>query len=308
MMNIKNYFLCLALFLGLGLSISPALSANETTSPPYYLTLNESYGRPFATSGFSGKKAYGLGTSLSFEYRGWDYLSLGAVYDHLSLRMVPMTASLDLDGLDLFVRVMSYKGSVEPYLLFSAGTDISSVSVPATRGTGYHARVGVGLLLAMTQEMAVDVGGSYVANGPLEQNLNYGDFHVGLQWRFGAAAAATAPAPTATATQEPPPTPTPVPSATPIATATPVPVAAPKIWPKAHTVLKSEDLFGIARLPEIYGDGFLWPLLYDANKSKIRDARVIEPGMVLTVPNPGSEKAKKATRVRARARWNKAQP
>lgn len=286
----RNVFLGVAL-VSTWLLGSPLVA--EATPPPYYLTLSEAYGRPFASAGFSGRQAYGLGSSLSFEYRAWDYLSVGAVYDHLSIIQHP-TFFLNVDNLDLMARVLPFRGPIEPYALLSAGTDISSSGNPI-RDAGYHARFGLGVLFSLTDELAADLGGSYQANGPVEQNLSYIDIHVGLQWRIGRVA------------------PAPIPTPASVAVITPVPTATPELksisqWPKKHTVLKDEDLFGIARLTSVYGDGFLWPLLYDANKENISDARRIEPGMILTVPEPGDEKEKETIRARARINWNKAKP
>ena len=47
-------------------------------------------------------------------------------------------------------------------------------------------------------------------------------------------------------------------------------------------------LWNIAGRPWAYGDPFKWRLLYDANKSKLRDPNnpdLIEPGMVLSIPS-----------------------
>jgi hypothetical protein len=82
----------------------------------------------------------------------------------------------------------------------------------------------------------------------------------------------------------------------------------PQAWPRTHVVKPGEDLYGIAALPEVYGEGQLWPLLYDANWAQISDARHIVPGMILAVPKPGTEAEKNIIRNRAGAAENKAQP
>jgi nucleoid-associated protein YgaU len=69
-----------------------------------------------------------------------------------------------------------------------------------------------------------------------------------------------------------------------------VPVEPPKIEvpdrPTEHTVKKGESLWRIAG--KVYGNPLKWPLIYRANKDKIKHPNKIYPGQVLTIPWPQS--------------------
>lgn len=54
--------------------------------------------------------------------------------------------------------------------------------------------------------------------------------------------------------------------------------------PATHVVKKGECLWYIAGYEEIYGNPLKWPLIYKANKDKIRDPDLIYPGQVLVIP------------------------
>lgn len=51
-----------------------------------------------------------------------------------------------------------------------------------------------------------------------------------------------------------------------------------------HVVKKGECLWYIAGYEEIYGNPLKWPLIYKANKDKIKDPDLIYPGQVLVIP------------------------
>ncbi len=53
---------------------------------------------------------------------------------------------------------------------------------------------------------------------------------------------------------------------------------------RTYTVVSGDSLWRIAAKPGIYNDGSLWHLIYDANKSIIRNPNLIFPGQVLTIP------------------------
>ena len=57
-----------------------------------------------------------------------------------------------------------------------------------------------------------------------------------------------------------------------------------------HVVKKGECLWWIAEFEDIYNDPFLWPMIYDANKDKIKNPHLIYPGQVLTIPRGGFTK------------------
>jgi len=86
--------------------------------------------------------------------------------------------------------------------------------------------------------------------------------------------------------------------------AVPAPVTAkptpPPALPTSYTVEKCDDLYSIAAKPQIYNDPWLWPLLLDANKDKIKNANKIWPGTVLQVPRDVSDQQKAAARAKAK--------
>lgn len=54
--------------------------------------------------------------------------------------------------------------------------------------------------------------------------------------------------------------------------------------PTTHVVKKGECLWYIAGYEEVYGNPLKWPLIYKANKDKIKDPDLIYPGQVLDIP------------------------
>lgn len=70
------------------------------------------------------------------------------------------------------------------------------------------------------------------------------------------------------------------------------PSAASETTPETlHEVKQGECLWWIAQFEDIYNDPLLWPLIYSANKDKIKNPHLIYPGQVLTIPRTGiSEK------------------
>ncbi len=70
--------------------------------------------------------------------------------------------------------------------------------------------------------------------------------------------------------------------------ASPPPKPAPKPQPKVElassfNVGEGETLWTISAHPEVYNDGLLWPLLYQANRDQIKDPRQIFPGQALSI-------------------------
>ena len=61
------------------------------------------------------------------------------------------------------------------------------------------------------------------------------------------------------------------------APATPAPPA-----PRTHTVVRGDTLWGIAQ--KFYGNGTLWPRIFDANRGKIKDPHWIFPAQVFVIP------------------------
>lgn len=68
---------------------------------------------------------------------------------------------------------------------------------------------------------------------------------------------------------------------------TPTPVPTPEPEPEmltSWTVVEGNNLWGIACKEEVYNVPQKWPLIYKANLDQIKDADLIYPGQVLTIP------------------------
>lgn len=63
----------------------------------------------------------------------------------------------------------------------------------------------------------------------------------------------------------------------------PEPAAQPAPSTMSYNVVRGDHLWGISSKPSIYGNPYQWPLIFKANRDKIQDADLIEPGWVLTV-------------------------
>jgi nucleoid-associated protein YgaU len=64
------------------------------------------------------------------------------------------------------------------------------------------------------------------------------------------------------------------------------PGATPRPYPTEHVVIKGETLWWIAEYKQIYDDPFQWPLIYKANRSKIKDPDLIFPDQVFAITRP----------------------
>ncbi len=58
----------------------------------------------------------------------------------------------------------------------------------------------------------------------------------------------------------------------------------PRGLPNQWKVYKGEFLWKIASYPEVYGNGAKWPLIFRANKDKIKDPDLIYPNQVFEIP------------------------
>jgi nucleoid-associated protein YgaU len=67
----------------------------------------------------------------------------------------------------------------------------------------------------------------------------------------------------------------------------PAPAAAAKSN-DTYNVVRGDHLWGISSKSTIYGNPYAWPLIFKANRDKIRDADLIEPGQVLAVERNAS--------------------
>jgi nucleoid-associated protein YgaU len=54
-----------------------------------------------------------------------------------------------------------------------------------------------------------------------------------------------------------------------------------------HVVKKGECLWWIAEYEDVYNDPFMWPLIYNANKDKIKNPDLIYPGQEFSIPRAG---------------------
>ena len=78
------------------------------------------------------------------------------------------------------------------------------------------------------------------------------------------------------------------------------PAAEPKPL-KEYIVGEGENLWMIAAHPQVYKEGLLWPLLYQANRDQIKDPRQIFPGQVLSIRRDMTEEEQEEAREKARA-------
>jgi nucleoid-associated protein YgaU len=75
----------------------------------------------------------------------------------------------------------------------------------------------------------------------------------------------------------------------------------PKVVPaNDYAVGDGENLWTISAKPEVYGEGLLWPLLYQANRDQIKDPRQIFPGQSLSIRRDMTEADLEDARQRAR--------
>lgn len=65
-----------------------------------------------------------------------------------------------------------------------------------------------------------------------------------------------------------------------------------------YTVVKGDHLWGIARKKEHYGNGFAWPVIYNANRDQIKNPDLIFPKQVFKVPQLTEEEKDKYERLR----------
>ncbi len=79
--------------------------------------------------------------------------------------------------------------------------------------------------------------------------------------------------------------------------------------PVSHTVTKGECLWWISEYKHIYNDPFMWPLIYKANRDKIKNPDLIYPGQEFEIPRYGFDLEEvKASRKEAGAPWKALEP
>lgn len=57
----------------------------------------------------------------------------------------------------------------------------------------------------------------------------------------------------------------------------------------SYTVSRGDSLWGISGKGDVYGNPYQWPLIYKANRDKIKDADLIYPGQVFAIDRAASE-------------------
>lgn len=65
-----------------------------------------------------------------------------------------------------------------------------------------------------------------------------------------------------------------------------------------YTVVKGDHLWGIAKKKEHYGNPFAWPVIYKANRDKIKNPDLIYPKQVFKIPNLTEEEKAKYEKIR----------
>lgn len=65
-----------------------------------------------------------------------------------------------------------------------------------------------------------------------------------------------------------------------------------------YTVVRGDHLWGIARKSEHYGNGFAWPMIYKANRDKIKNPDLIYPKQVFSIPKLTEEEKAKYDKIR----------
>jgi nucleoid-associated protein YgaU len=71
-----------------------------------------------------------------------------------------------------------------------------------------------------------------------------------------------------------------------------------------YTVVSGDNLWDISAKDEIYGNPYQWPVIYKANSDQIKDADLIFPGQVFSVPTPSSAEAAAAIEhAKTRGAW-----
>src|SRR4030065_2644758 len=67
----------------------------------------------------------------------------------------------------------------------------------------------------------------------------------------------------------------------------------------SYKVVKGDHLWGIARKKEHYGNGFAWPVIYQANREKIKNPDLIYPDQEFSIPPLTQEEKDKYEKLRA---------
>jgi LysM repeat protein len=87
--------------------------------------------------------------------------------------------------------------------------------------------------------------------------------------------------------------------------AAPAPAAPAMKADDSYNVVRGDHLWGISSKSIIYGNPYQWPLIYKANRDKIKDADLIQPGQVFSISrNASAAEVDAAVRhARTRGAW-----
>ncbi len=70
----------------------------------------------------------------------------------------------------------------------------------------------------------------------------------------------------------------------------PTPAPAPAVKASdTYNVVRGDNLWDISAKPVIYGNPYEWPLIFKANRDKIKDADLIYPGQVFMIDRNASQ-------------------
>ena len=78
--------------------------------------------------------------------------------------------------------------------------------------------------------------------------------------------------------------------------------------PTSYTVVKGNCLWWISEFKQIYNDPFMWPLIFKANRAKIKNANLIYPGQNFEIPRAFALDDVKAARNKAGKSKKKSAP
>ena len=71
-----------------------------------------------------------------------------------------------------------------------------------------------------------------------------------------------------------------------------------------YLVVSGDNLWNISGQDTIYGDPYMWPLIYKANSGQIKDADLIYPGQYFYIPKAkGSERGAAIAHAKNRGAW-----
>ena len=65
-----------------------------------------------------------------------------------------------------------------------------------------------------------------------------------------------------------------------------------------YTVVRGDNLWNIAKKPQHYGNGFAWPMIYKANRDKIKNPDLIYPRQIFKIPKLTEEEKTKYDKIR----------